>query len=250
MFYTRIPCPTWVDHSEDLLNKATKYFPFMGWIVGGAAAIIFIAFSQILPLSIAIFLSTAFGVWMTGAFHEDGFADVCDGFGGGWTPDKILSIMKDSRVGAYGAIGIGLLMGLKIMALLELARIDWLSTIYALISAHALSRLTATTIILTDEYARENEDSKAKPVAKKMSNSAFLQAAFWGIGPLSIWCIFEKNGLLLGVFIPLILLKIYLSDYFKKWINGYTGDCLGATQQLAEVVCYLSFLIALRYHGL
>ena len=160
-----------------------------------------------------------------------------------------MSIMKDSRVGAYGAIGIGLLMGLKIITLVELAKIDWLSTIYALISAHALSRLTATTIILTDEYARENEDSKAKPVAKKMSMNAFLQAAFWGMTPLSIWCFFEKNALLLGVFIPLILLKIYLSRYFKRWINGYTGDCLGATQQLAEVVCYVFFLAILRYHG-
>ena len=242
MFYTRIPCPTWVDHSEDLLNKATKYFPFMGWLVGGAAAIIFIIFSTILPPSVSVLLSTAFGVWMTGAFHEDGFADVCDGFGGGWTQEKILSIMKDSRVGAYGAIGIGLLMGLKIVTLTELAQINWLSMIYALISAHTLSRLTATTIILTDEYARENEDSKAKPVAKKMSVNAFLQAAFWGVLPLSMWAFFEKNSLLLGVFIPLFLLKIYLSRYFKRWINGYTGDCLGATQQLAEVVCYLFFL--------
>jgi adenosylcobinamide-GDP ribazoletransferase len=246
MFYTRIPCPTWVDHSEDLLNKATKYFPFMGWIVGGAAALVFFGFVQILPSSVSVLLSTAFGVWMTGAFHEDGFADVCDGFGGGWTQEKILSIMKDSRVGAYGAIGIGLLMALKIIALAELAQINWLSTIYAIISAHALSRLTATTIILTDEYARENEDSKAKPVAKKMSLNAFLQAAIWGIGPLSIWCFFGQNFLLLVVFIPLILLKIYLSGYFKKWINGYTGDCLGATQQLAEVICYLTFLAILK----
>ncbi len=250
MFYTRIPCPSWVDHSEDLLNKATKYFPFMGVLVGGASAIIFLIFSQILPPSVSVLLSTAFGVWMTGAFHEDGFADVCDGFGGGWTQEKILSIMKDSRVGAYGAIGIGLLMGLKIVTLVELAQINWLSTIYALISAHTLSRLTATTIILTDEYARENEDSKAKPVAKKMSLNAFLQATFWGITPLSIWCFLEENWLLLGVFIPLILLKMYLSSYFKKWINGYTGDCLGATQQIAEVVCYLFFLAVLRYHGL
>ena len=242
MFYTRIPCPTWVDHSEDLLNKATKYFPFMGLLVGGASAIVFWGLSQILPPSVSVLLSTAFGVWMTGAFHEDGFADVCDGFGGGWTQEKILSIMKDSRVGAYGAIGIGLLMGLKIVTLTELAQTNWLSMIYALISAHTLSRLTATTIILTDEYARENEDSKAKPVAKKMSINAFLQAAFWGVLPLSMWAFFEKNSLLLGVFIPLFLLKIYLSRYFKRWINGYTGDCLGATQQLAEVVCYLFFL--------
>jgi adenosylcobinamide-GDP ribazoletransferase len=171
---------------------------------------------------------------------------VCDGFGGGWTQEKILSIMKDSRVGAYGAIGIMLLMGLKVITLVELAQINWLSTVYAIISAHALSRLTATTIILTDEYARENEDSKAKPVAKKMSMNAFLQATIWGIGPLSIWCVFERNFLLLGVFAPLILLKMYLSGYFKKWINGYTGDCLGATQQLAEVICYLSFLVVLK----
>ena len=101
MFYTRIPVPSWVNHDADYLNKATKYFPLIGWIVGIIAVLVFVGANYLFNPSIAIIISMAASVLLTGAFHEDGFADVCDGFGGGWTKEKILMIMKDSRVGAY-----------------------------------------------------------------------------------------------------------------------------------------------------
>jgi len=119
MFYTRIPCPAWVNHDEEFLNKATRYFPLIGWIVGGLAALTFYGSSFIFSKEVSILFSFAISVLITGAFHEDGFADVCDGFGGGWTKEKILDIMKDSRVGAYGAIGIVLLFLLKFALLLN-----------------------------------------------------------------------------------------------------------------------------------
>src|SRR5258708_5864215 len=113
MFYTRIPCPKWVDHSSEFLNKATRYFPLIGWIVGAFCFGTYYGLQYIYPIEIAIIISMAAGILITGAFHEDGFADVCDGFGGGWTKQKILDIMKDSHIGAYGVIGLILLFLLK-----------------------------------------------------------------------------------------------------------------------------------------
>ena len=104
LFYTRIPCPSSTDHSPDYINKATRYFPFIGWIVGAISFSVYWLSAQIFDTNIAVTLSMLAGVMTTGAFHEDGLADVYDGFGGGWTKGKILDIMKDSRVGAYGVI--------------------------------------------------------------------------------------------------------------------------------------------------
>ena len=106
MFYTRLPCPSYIDHSENYLNKATRYFPLIGIIVGTISFLLFWIFNQIFNVEISIIIAIATGILITGAFHEDGFADTFDGFGGGWTKEKILEIMKDSRIGAYGAISL------------------------------------------------------------------------------------------------------------------------------------------------
>jgi adenosylcobinamide-GDP ribazoletransferase len=238
MFYTRVPCPKWVGHSEELLNKATIYFPVMGWLVGGVAAGAYWALRFLFPPDVALLLSMVVGILMTGAFHEDGFADVCDGFGGGWTRLRILDIMKDSRLGTYGAAGLGLMLALKFVALRSLPP---LAVAPVLVVAHALSRATALTFIYTHEYARENEDSKAKPVAKKISFAELSVGLAFGVLPLLLYAAWLRQPALLLLLGPLGLVKAGLARYFGKWIGGYTGDCLGATQQVAEVVVYLFF---------
>ncbi|MEO1652132.1 MAG: adenosylcobinamide-GDP ribazoletransferase, partial [Bacteroidota bacterium] len=165
MFYTRIPCPPWVDHRSDYLNRATVYFPLIGWIVGGASFLVFWLAAFLLNPLLALILSLASSVLITGAFHEDGFADTCDGFGGGWTQAQILKIMKDSRVGTYAAVGLILLFALKIAALYELSqKFSILDLGVIFILAHSSSRWMATTLIYTLDYARDPSDSKAKPV--------------------------------------------------------------------------------------
>lgn len=253
MFYTRIPCPSWIDHSEEMLNKATIYFPLIGWIVGGVGTLAFVAFSSILPTSIAILLSMISTILLTGAFHEDGFGDVCDGFGGGWTKEKILTIMKDSRMGAYGVIGLVGILSLKYACLAEITTpqrsiLGNLDALIALFVAHPLSRWVAVLMLYTMTYARENDsDGKAKPVAKKLAFPAFMVATIWGLLPLSMVALFYQNFWILSLVLPLIILKKYLEYYFNKWIDGYTGDCLGATQQIAEVIIYLSLLIIWKF---
>ncbi|MDN3654100.1 adenosylcobinamide-GDP ribazoletransferase [Ferruginibacter paludis] len=240
MFYTRIPVPRWVNHDAEYLNKATKYFPLIGWIVGVAVALVFMGANYLFSPSVAIILSMVVSVLLTGAFHEDGFADVCDGFGGGWTKEKILLIMKDSRVGAYGVIGLIFMLSIKFYLLSSFSAAQ---LTFVLIAAHAISRWAAASFILTHQYVRENEDSKAKPVAKQFLVAHFLIASLFGILPLLLF----KNVYVFLLIIPVYTMKIYLGWYFKKWIGGYTGDCLGATQQLCEIIFYLSLLALWKF---
>jgi adenosylcobinamide-GDP ribazoletransferase len=235
MFFTRIPCPTWLNYSEAYLNQSIKYFPLIGWIVGGSAALVFWFSTFIFPISIAIVLSMVTSILITGAFHEDGFADVCDGFGGGWAKAQVLEIMKDSRVGTYAVIGISLILLLKFSAL-QAIPIDMIP--FILVAGHSISRFASSIIIFKYHYARENENSKAKPVAKKLSIKHFIIAGFFGIAPLLLLPSYNCLFAIMAIF----LMTIYLGYFFTQRIGGYTGDCLGATQQLTEIVFYLAYV--------
>jgi adenosylcobinamide-GDP ribazoletransferase len=174
-------------------------------------------------------------VLLTGAFHEDGFADVCDGYGGGWTKEKILEIMKDSRVGTYAVIGVILLFALKIFTLIELMQIEVWLCMKSVVLAHVISRWSATTVIFTHQYSRADASSKIKPIAKKLTLVNLLIASVWLI---PAFLLFQKIWILALIF-PVYGIKMYLAHYFEKWIDGYTGDCLGATQQVNEIVSLL-----------
>ncbi|SEB54871.1 cobalamin-5'-phosphate synthase [Tenacibaculum sp. MAR_2009_124] len=238
LFFTRIPCPKWVDHSGDILNKSSRYFSLVGILIGSIAALTFYSASFIFPPNISILLSMISSVWITGAFHEDGFADVCDGFGGGWTKEKILIIMKDSRLGTFGVIGLISILGLKYLSLSELNN-NSVNIVIAIISGHSVSRTIATILLFTHEYVRDNDSSKVKPTTKQMSTKSLIISILFGIVPL----FFFNNYYVLLVLVPLLLTYLYLGRFFKKWIGGQTGDCAGALQQVAEVIFYLSLLI-------
>jgi len=242
MFYTRIPCPKWVDHSASYLNQSTRYFPLIGWIVGLLCVAVYYGAGCLFPTDISVIISMITGIFVTGAFHEDGFADACDGFGGGWTKEKILEIMKDSRVGTYAVVGLILLLGLKFCLLKAL--VPFIQNLPVLVfltltSAHALSRFMAVTMIFTHNYVRFTNDSKSKPVAEVGSKSTLLIATLLALLPLFALSFF-LNQLILLLIVPfLYLIKIILARYFTKWIGGYTGDCLGATQQVCEIGFYI-----------
>lgn len=251
MFYTRIPCPKDIDHNPDYLNKASRYFPLVGWIVGTVAFGAYCLFEYLISPEIAILFSMIASILVTGAFHEDGFADVCDGFGGGWNKEKILLIMKDSAIGAYGAIGLILLFMIKFYSIgesviLGKAREPHINVILLLfVSAHAVSRLAAISIVFTHEYSREDANSKSKPIAQNYTWREVVGAFFFGLLPLFVLAFFQWKLLL--TLIPVFLMRVYLARYFQKWINGYTGDCLGATQQVCEVVFYLSTIVIWKF---
>jgi adenosylcobinamide-GDP ribazoletransferase len=243
-FFTRIPIPRWVGFDERWLAHASRYFPAVGLVVGLVSAAVYVVGSLLWTQSIAVVLAMIASIYLTGSFHEDGFADTCDGFGGGLTSERVLEIMKDSRIGVYGAVGIGLLLALKWMTLSSLPSP---AVVAALLLAHPLSRLLAISLVWRMNYAKAN--GKAKPMGQQMSNREFCIA---GVTTLLVLALPVLTGILsvsaiAAGTLPALLATLWLARKFQRRIDGYTGDCLGAVQQLTEVVFYLGMLAALAY---
>ncbi len=238
MFFTRIPCPKRIGHTPELLEKSHRYFPLIGLIVGAGAAAVYYLSSLIFPCTVSVLLSMLTGILITGGFHEDGLADVCDGFGGGWTKEKILEIMKDSRTGAYGVIGLSMALLLKFAASVQLCRFSMWYFIASLLLAHALSRVSASAVILFFDYAQSDARSKVKPLAKKLRGKDFMIGLLTAVVTLAVVAYYFSFYIWL-IFIPLIITVAWMGRYFKKWIGGFTGDCLGAVQQVSELIIYL-----------
>jgi len=169
---------------------------------------------------------------LTGCFHEDGLADTCDGFGGGWDARQKLTIMKDSRIGTYGAAALWGALTLKLLLLEQLAGESTL--VIALLIAHPLSRAMATSLIHVLPYVADIDASKSKPLAESAH-------------PLDLWVVLVTGALALGLMperavaiaIAAILVTVTMAMWMRKQIGGFTGDTLGATQQLVELSVYL-----------
>lgn len=227
-FYTRLPVTK--DQNYTQLPQASIYLPLVGWVVGGLTGLCFYLTSMLWTQTTAVILTLIAGILLTGAFHEDGFADVCDGFGGGYDKQRILEIMKDSQIGAYGALGLVLLMSLKISLLSSLPAT---SVPLVLFAGHSLSRLQPLLLMNKYDYARI-DSSKGGAAAYKPSVNELLFAATIALLPLLLL------PLQCSLAIPFILLVNWrLGCYFYRHIGGYTGDCLGTSQQVAEIVFYL-----------
>jgi adenosylcobinamide-GDP ribazoletransferase len=239
-FFTRLPAPAWVGHSAEQLNHAARYFPLVGVIVGAIGAGVTLAAAQVWPIGIAVLLGMVATLLATGAFHEDGLADSIDGFGGGWTREDVLRIMKDSRIGSYGAIGIGIALLLKFEALRALGVPPWLTFAAAIIAGHSVSRFASTTLIYALDYARDDDSSKSKPLATRLGKGELALAALFGLAPCALLPWPQA-----AIALTLVALVAWLAARkFVQRIGGYTGDCLGATQQLTEIAFYLGLLCA------
>lgn len=235
-FFTRFPVPAWVGHSSESLNRSAKYFPAVGLLVGALGALLYSATLLIWPKPVAIVLSMAATIYATGAFHEDGLSDAADGLGGGWDKLRILEIMKDSRVGSYGVIALVLALLGKFVLLAEM---DHLLLPFALVAAHAFSRFCATILLVAMDYVREDLLAKAKPLASRLSTGQFWLAGLFAMAGLSLlpW------GRMLPAVLLALLATFWLASLFRRWLGGYTGDCLGATQQVSELAFYLGLLV-------
>lgn len=244
MFFTRIPILFKLDYSSEIMNQSQKYYPLVGIVVGLFNALICYVLQFILPIDICLVLMMMSSVLLTGAFHEDGFTDVCDSFGGGYGKEKILIIMKDSRVGAYGVVGIILLFLLKFLSMKHLAETSFSDFLVILIIAHSSSRYFSGIMIHTHQYVTDIDQSKSKPLANKaLPKKTLLVGLVYTLLPF-LWF---QNAWMLLVLPFAYLGKIYLGWYFNKHIGGYTGDCLGTVQQVTEVLIYLGFIILWKF---
>ena len=228
-FFTRLPVPAWVGHSSEALERSSRYFPAVGLIVGVIAALLFVLTSFFWPKTLAVLSAMAITLYVTGAFHEDGWSDMVDGFGGGWEKAQVLTIMKDSRIGSFGAVALVMMLLTKFFALVEIDR-PLLPVV--LIAGHGFSRLCATLVLHRLEYVRD--EGKAKPLSTHIGRGELAFAALTALLPLLL---LPPQQSIPGVVLAL-LATLWLARLFKRRIGGYTGDCLGATQQLAEVAFY------------
>lgn len=244
MFFTRIPIPVTLEYSEEIMNQSQKYYALIGVIIGLFNGLLFYLLQFILPIDVSLVLMMIASVLLTGAFHEDGFTDVCDSFGGGYGKEKILTIMKDSRIGAYGVIGILLLFALKWSSLNHLAQRMPHYFLLLLVIAHSSSRFFSGLMIHSRAYVTDIDQSKSKPLAQKALSKKTLLI---GLTITLLPFLFLPNFAFLLVLPFAYLGKRYLGWYFKKHIGGYTGDCLGTVQQVTEVIVYLGFLIVWKF---
>jgi len=252
-FLTRVPTPEVRSFDANSLAQSVRYFPLVGALVGLVNAAVWWAASLWLPAGVSIGLMLALSALLTGALHEDGFADACDGFGGGSTRDRVLAIMKDSRIGAYGAVGLFFMLGLKWATLTALPAVVIPLIVTA---AHMTSRWYATGLIWRLSYVRTDDEAKSRPFAGRLTGGAWIASGLIGIAALAplaaAWL--RWNGIAGAALGAQILgagaaagaaAALLAAAYFRRRIGGYTGDCLGAAQQLAELAFLLGGLAAI-----
>ena len=267
-FFTRIPMTgrlaQWVGYSPAMLRASAGHFPGVGWLVGGLVA----AFTALLlaglpdngfsPLVAAVW-GTAFGVLLTGAFHEDGLADVFDGLGGSPERERALVIMKDSRVGVFGALAVALALLAKVSLLALLGSVSGALLCTALFLAHVVSRTWPLLLIRLMPHVGDTAGSKSKPLADQISGASLVTAFMWCFMALAlvfyaqvatyfIAIDLSEVALLRAFGVALVLSAVawgLMGRWFWRRLAGFTGDCLGATQQVCELAFYLGLALSL-----
>jgi adenosylcobinamide-GDP ribazoletransferase len=267
-FFTRVPVTgrlaAWVGFSPAMLRSSAGHFPGVGWLVGAvvvgitAALLAGLKGSVFAPLVAAVW-GTAAGVLLTGAFHEDGLADVADGLGGSQDRERALLIMKDSRVGAFGAIAIGMVLLAKVSMLALLGSVSGALLCASLFLGHVVSRTWPLLLIRLLPHVGDAAGSKSKPLADQISGASLAAAFVWCFIALALVvyaqaatdliAIARPNGVLLwalgGALLASALVFALMWRWFARRLQGFTGDCLGATQQLCEIAFYLGAGLAL-----
>ncbi len=253
-FFTRIPVTgrlaAWVGYSPAMLNAASGHFPGVGWVVGGVGALVLWGAGLRLGAApwgalVAAALCTAATAWLTGAFHEDGLADTADGLGGSAQREQALAIMKDSRIGSYGTVALVLALLLKLALLALLVQRDGPgAAALLLLAAHVLSRAAPLVVMRALPYVSEAGRAKSKPLAEAVSGAGLAVGFLWSFPALAlVWQARGAMHLLFAAACWLLVLAAMLR-LLRRRLQGFTGDTLGATQQVCELALYLGLALA------
>lgn len=327
-YFTRMPLPApvaaWVGFSPAMMRAALAHLPGVGWVVGGVSLLVLVLALWMLggqagahdgaSVLVAATLAIGASIWFTGAFHEDGLADVGDALGGFVSADRALQIMKDSRLGSYGVITLVMALLLRVGLLAALVRVDVALAANALLAGHVLSRWAPLFLAQWLPYVggraaaddgegrrgtvgkpdggvnlgndpdgirgsgavgsldgaeksalvegrgggRDSDDagpsrsdeatlSKARPLVEGRQPRILLIGSLWATPAIMLVGLCLGGWAMAGVLLMGALLVWQLGLFFRRRLGGVTGDCLGATQQVAEIACHLVMLIALRW---
>ena len=263
-FFTRIPVTgalaQWVGFSPAMFRASAAHFPGVGCLVGALVAALSAALLWALPHNfyaplVVAAVGTAFGIVLTGAFHEDGLADVADGLGGSYDRQRALEIMKDSRVGAFGAIAVTMALLIKVALVAQLVALGSAVLVGGLFLAHVVSRTWPLLVIRLLPHVGDLAGSKSKPLADQITDAALAVALLWCVAAVALWAGAQPMLLAhlqpaaplwwpLGCALAASALAFFLMyRWFQQRLQGFTGDCLGATQQMCELAFYLGFAI-------
>lgn len=267
-FFTRIPVTgplaAWVGFSPAMLRASAAHFPGVGVVVGALVAVLTAVLLACLPHSpfaplVAAVLGTVLSVMVTGAFHEDGLADVADGLGGSYDRDRALLIMKDSRVGAFGALALVLALLSKVALLALIGSISPRWMVLGIFAAHVVSRTWPLLLIRLMPHVGDAAGSKSKPLADQISGASLLAAGMWCFIALALVFVgygaIDSGAIYMATWSPVRPLLValfasglgfaYMGRLLWRRLQGFTGDGLGATQQLCELAFYLGLALAL-----
>ncbi len=246
IFFTRFPFWRVYQPPKVAYRSVVEYWPFVGWITGTIMAFVLYFGAKVMPYNMAILVAIIFRLLITGALHEDGLTDFIDGFGGGGHDrQRILDIMKDSRIGTYGVLGIIFYELLLFFSLSSLPPTLAAITIFA---ADPYAKMIAGQVVQFLPYARTEEQSKAKNVYRRINVQAGIGLAVQGLLPLCVFFYFVGSTIdwNILVFVPCIVMY-FLYRMIKNRLQGYTGDCCGALFLLTELSIYIVVAILWSY---
>ncbi len=246
-YFTRIPNPFALH--EMPTPGLSSYAPFAGWIVGLVSGVVLVLAIQFFPAPVGVVACMIAGVWLTRGMHEDGWSDFCDGFGGGWDREQTLEIMRDPRAGVFGVTGLALVLLLKYSILVALTTAVLISQgtwvlVLLLVAIHALSRFAAVSFMRTHDYASSDKPTRARAMTSRFSGAELAVAAAGGLLPLAVLAVVTTPAVL-AVIAMVYLCREVMGRMIVRRLGGYTGDCLGAVQQITEVVSCLALYVAL-----
>lgn len=272
-FFTRIPVTgalaRWVGYSPAMLRASAAHFPGVGVVVGAVAAVLFLLLCLHLPAVsatpwVAAGLSTVATILVTGGFHEDGLSDLADGLGGSYRRDRALEIMKDSRIGAFGAMALMLVLLNKVVLLALLGQVSLSMATLGLAMTHVTSRTWPLLTIRLLPHVGDTAQSKSKPLADQISTAALATGALWCLLAVvaTLWLTqtlpVHWHGGLASVWAQAEVLLWGVAGSAAGWaavhwrltrrLQGFTGDGLGAEQQISEVAAYLAMALAVGWH--
>jgi adenosylcobinamide-GDP ribazoletransferase len=232
-FLTRVPMPGPETQVEDLA-WAVGWFPLVGACVGLAIAGVFWGASHLWPASAAAVLAIGFGLLLTGGFHEDGLTDAVDGLGGGFTKEKVLLIMKDSRIGAYGAMALWCALSLRAASLVALGA----RALYLLPMAMLLGRWS---IALLLRLLPPIAEGLAKEVHRRTAWGPFLLSTALMVLGLGVggWLHQPRLVAALGA---VVVVTLFWAWRLKTRLGGHSGDLLGACAMLTEAAALLVWM--------
>jgi len=217
------------------LARSMSFFPLAGLIIGFILAVGYYLFLFLFSGALVLWLTIGLLALLTRGLHLDGFADTMDGLGSGGPREKILEVMRDSRIGAFGVISLILLIGAKYLAL---DQIPSPSIPYTLILMAVMGRNAMVLVCYRSPYAR-SEGGLAKPFTENLGvrEVTFSSLSAFGIALLTMGI----KGIL--VFLGICLFSLVYRFFFIKKLGGVTGDILGAANELAELLCLILLII-------